>query len=191
MITRCKFVLIIVACLLGGSFLFLVSQSQIEEIRRRGSGSGFQSPQTLEDPQRSEGHLVMRERGESVSNSRIKVDRSSPKRALDTILQSLSSSKFDQFFESFSKTGKERLTGGVEINEQEMLSMRRSFTTAGFEGLQVVSEVVEVRGDLVVADVTVESKRRGRTITEKLEVTFSELNGEWFADSFEVVSVPN
>jgi hypothetical protein len=190
MSSRYKSVILIGICLLGGGLLLFVFQSHVKEIAPSDKILGMQSPQTFEDPQRSEENFITRERGASIANSRMKVDRSSPERALDAILQSLSSSKFDQFFESFSKTGKESLAGGAEINEQELLSMSQSLAAAGFENLQVVSAVFEHRGDFVDADVTVESQRRGRRVTEKLEVTFSGANGEWFVDSFEVVSVP-
>jgi hypothetical protein len=190
MSSRYKSALLIGICLMGGGFLLLVLQSHVEKIDSSDKSIGIQRPQDFEASQMSEEDFITRGRGASVANSRMKVDRSNPQRALDTILQSLSSSKFDQFFESFSKNGKKTLTGGTELNEQELLSMSQSLATAGFENLQVVSSVFENRGDFVVTNVTVESQRRGQKVTEKLEVTFSEVSGEWFVDSFEVVSVP-
>jgi len=190
MSSRYKSALLIGICLMGAGFLLLVFQSHVEKIDSSDKSIGIQRPQEFEASQMSEEDFITRGRGASVANSRMKVDRSNPQRALDTILQSLSSSKFDQFFESFSKNGKKTLTGGTELNEQELLSMSQSLATAGFENLQVVSSVFENRGDFVVTNVTVVSQRRGQKVTEKLEVTFSEVSGEWFVDSFEVVSVP-
>jgi hypothetical protein len=185
-----KFTLAICACLLGGGLLLLIFRSHEEEIASSGKSLGMQSHGAFEQPQTSEGHATMRKREELVADSQVKIDRSTPERALDAILKSLSSSRFDQFFESFSQTGKEKLTGGAEVDEQDLLSLNQSLAAAGFEGLRVVSEVVEHHEEFVVADVTVESKRRGRMITEELKVILAETDGEWFVDSFEVVNVP-